>query len=43
MIDYAIEVDGTSLIVLSGLVKDPTEYDPVVSTLELMVETLVID
>ena len=43
MIDYVIEVDGTSLIVLSGLVKDPTEYDLAVSTLELMVETLVID
>jgi hypothetical protein len=43
MIDYVIEIDGTSLVEVTGLVKDPTEYDLVTSTLDLMVETLVIN
>ena len=43
MIDYVIEVDATSLVEVTGLVTDPTEYNLVVSTLDLMVETLVIN
>ena len=40
-IDYVIEVDATSIVEVTGIVTDQNEYNMVVLTLDLMVETIV--